>query len=46
MGLKRIAAVLQGVQANYDIDLCQEIIGYAESLLNVKARGEDLFLTE
>jgi alanyl-tRNA synthetase len=43
MGLERIAAVIQGVHDNYDIDLFQEIIGYTESLLKVKAKGEELF---
>ncbi len=43
MGLERIAAVIQGVHDNYDIDLFQEIIGYTESILKVKAKGEELF---
>ena len=43
MGLERISAVIQGVHDNYDIDLFQEIIGYTESLLKVKAKGEELF---
>ncbi len=43
MGLERMAAVIQGVHDNYDIDLFQEIIGYTESLLKVKAKGEELF---
>ncbi len=43
MGLERIAAVIQGVHDNYDIDLFQEIIGYTESLLKVQAKGEELF---
>ena len=43
MGLERISAVIQGVHDNYDIDLFQEIIGYTESLLKVKATGEELF---
>ncbi|MFK7968553.1 MAG: alanine--tRNA ligase [Rickettsiaceae bacterium] len=43
MGLERIAAVIQGVHDNYDIDLFQEIIGHTESILKVKAKGEALF---
>ena len=43
MGLERISAVIQGVHDNYDIDLFREIIGYTESLLKVKATGEELF---
>lgn len=43
MGLERIASVIQGVHDNYDIDLFQEIIGYTESILKVKAKGEELF---
>jgi alanyl-tRNA synthetase len=43
MGLERIAAVLQGVSDNYDIDLFQEIIRYAENILKVKPIGEAKF---
>lgn len=43
MGLERISAVLQGVHDNYDTDIFQELIAYAESILNVKAQGEALF---
>ncbi len=43
MGLERIAATLQGVHDNYDIDLFKELIGYAESLLKVQATGEAKF---
>lgn len=43
MGLERIAAVMQGVHDNYDIDLFKDIIWEAESILKVKAEGEALF---
>jgi alanyl-tRNA synthetase len=43
MGLERIAAVLQGVHDNYDIDLFKEIIGHAESILKVKDQDEARF---
>jgi len=43
MGLERVAAVMQGVSDNYDIDLFKEIIGYAESILKVKSIGEAKF---
>lgn len=43
MGLERISAIMQGVHNNYDIDTFQEIIGYAESILKVKAQEEALF---
>ena len=43
MGLERISAVIQGVHDNYDIDMFQDIIGYTESMLKVKAEGEALF---
>ncbi len=43
MGLERIAAVIQGVHDNYDIDLFQEIIAYTESILKIQAKGEELF---
>ena len=43
MGLERISAVIQGVHDNYEIDMFQEIIKYTESILKVKAEGEDLF---
>ena len=36
MGLERIAAVLQGVHSNYDIDLFQNLIGAAADILQVK----------
>ena len=40
MGLERIAAVLQGVHDNYDIDLFRTLIGEIEALSGVKAEGE------
>ncbi|QSB43698.1 alanine--tRNA ligase [Altererythrobacter sp. FM1] len=40
MGLERIAAVLQGVHDNYDIDTFKQLIGASESLTGVKAEGE------
>lgn len=43
MGLERMAAVLQGVHNNYDIDLFKELINYAETILKVKATGEAKF---
>lgn len=36
LGLERIAAVLQGVHSNYDIDLFRDLIGAVASLLDVK----------
>ncbi len=36
MGLERIAAVLQGVHNNYDIDLFRDLISFIADLLNVK----------
>ncbi len=35
LGLERIAAVLQGVHSNYDIDLFRDLIDCAASILNV-----------
>jgi len=40
MGLERIAAVLQGVHDNYDIDLFRHLIHASEELTGVKAEGE------
>jgi alanyl-tRNA synthetase len=40
MGLERIAAVLQGVHNNYDVDLFRTLIEASESLTGVKAEGE------
>ena len=39
MGLERIAAVLQGVHDNYDIDLFRALIGSIEGVLGSKAEG-------
>ncbi len=39
MGLERIAAVMQGVHDNYDIDLFKALIGASEELTGVKAEG-------
>ena len=39
MGLERIAAVMQGVHSNYQIDLFQALIEAAADLLGVKDRG-------
>ncbi|HWA21381.1 MAG TPA: alanine--tRNA ligase, partial [Caulobacterales bacterium] len=40
MGLERIAAVLQGVHSNYEIDLFRALIAASEQLTGVKAEGE------
>jgi len=40
MGLERIAAVLQGVHDNYDIDLFRHLIHASEQATGVKAEGE------
>ncbi|MFT4026916.1 MAG: alanine--tRNA ligase [Novosphingobium sp.] len=40
MGLERIAAVMQGVHDNYDIDTFRELIAASESLTGVRAEGE------
>jgi len=40
MGLERIAAVLQGVHDNYDIDLFRALIHASEQATGVKAAGE------
>jgi alanyl-tRNA synthetase len=42
MGLERIAAVLQGVHNNYEIDLFRTLIAAEEEALKVKAQGEAL----
>lgn len=39
MGLERIAAVLQGVHDNYDIDLFKALIHASEELTSTKAEG-------
>ncbi|WP_306118352.1 MULTISPECIES: alanine--tRNA ligase [unclassified Roseitalea] len=40
MGLERIAAVLQGVHDNYDIDLFRALIAASEELTGTRAIGE------
>ncbi len=40
MGLERLAAVLQGVHDNYDIDVFGALIAASENLTGVKAEGE------
>ncbi|MCB1386098.1 MAG: alanine--tRNA ligase, partial [Nitratireductor sp.] len=40
MGLERIAAVMQGVHDNYDIDLFRKLIAASEAATGVKAQGE------
>ncbi len=40
MGLERIAAILQGVHSNYDIDLFRTLIAASEAATGVKAEGE------
>jgi alanyl-tRNA synthetase len=41
MGLERIAAVLQGVPDNYDIDLFRGLIAASEELTQTRAQGEN-----
>ncbi|MEG9861262.1 MAG: alanine--tRNA ligase [Parvularculales bacterium] len=40
MGLERIAAVLQGVHDNYDIDLMQALIGASSDLSGITSKGK------
>jgi alanyl-tRNA synthetase len=40
MGLERIAAVMQGVHDNYDIDLFKDLIAHSVTLTGVAAEGE------
>jgi alanyl-tRNA synthetase len=40
MGLERIAAVLQGVHSNYEVDLFKSLINASEELTSTKAEGE------
>jgi alanyl-tRNA synthetase len=40
MGLERIAAVMQGVHSNYEIDLFRTLIATSEELTGVKAQGD------
>ncbi|MEP1143153.1 MAG: alanine--tRNA ligase [Henriciella sp.] len=42
MGLERIAAVLQGVHNNYEIDLFQNLISAEEDVYKQKAAGDEL----
>ena len=42
MGLERIAAVLQGVHNNYEIDLFRHLIEAEQDVYGRKAEGEDL----
>jgi alanyl-tRNA synthetase len=42
MGLERIAAVLQGVHNNYDVDLFKALIANSEDVLSSKAQGAAL----
>ncbi|MEL6860543.1 MAG: alanine--tRNA ligase [Pseudomonadota bacterium] len=42
MGLERIAAVLQGVHNNYEIDLFQSLIAAEEEVYKQKAAGDQL----
>ena len=43
MGLERIAAIMQGVTNNYDVDLFRHIIAASEEASSVASRGEALF---
>ena len=40
MGLERVAALLQGVHDNYDIDLFRALIAASEEATGVKAEGD------
>ncbi|WP_273789777.1 alanine--tRNA ligase [Bartonella sp. ML70XJBT] len=40
MGLERIAAVLQGVHDNYDIDLFRALIGASQEMTGIEAKGD------
>ncbi|HEX5775517.1 MAG TPA: alanine--tRNA ligase, partial [Caulobacteraceae bacterium] len=40
MGLERIAAVMQGVHDNYDVDLFRSLIAASEEATGVRAEGE------
>ncbi|MET0272044.1 MAG: alanine--tRNA ligase-related protein, partial [Phenylobacterium sp.] len=40
MGLERVAAVLQGVHDNYDVDLFRTLIAASESLTGTRAEGQ------
>jgi alanyl-tRNA synthetase len=43
MGLERIAAILQGVTNNYDVDLFRHLIAASESASGVASQGEAVF---
>ncbi|HWY66304.1 MAG TPA: alanine--tRNA ligase, partial [Rhizomicrobium sp.] len=43
MGLERIAAILQGVTNNYDVDLFRHLIAASESASGVESTGEATF---
>src|SRR3984885_6422801 len=43
MGLERIAAIMQGVHSNYDIDLMRALIAASESASGVASTGEATF---
>jgi alanyl-tRNA synthetase len=43
MGLERIAAILQGVTNNYDVDLFRHLIAASESASSVESTGEATF---
>lgn len=43
MGIERIAAVVQGVHDNYDIEVFRDLIGHAESILKIPATGDNMF---
>ncbi|HEU0162643.1 MAG TPA: alanine--tRNA ligase, partial [Rhizomicrobium sp.] len=43
MGLERIAAILQGVTNNYDVDLFRHLIAASESASGVKSQGDATF---
>jgi alanyl-tRNA synthetase len=43
MGLERIAAILQGVTNNYEVDLFRHLIAASESVSNTEAEGDALF---
>ena len=43
MGLERIAAILQGVTNNYDVDLFRHLIAASESASSVKSQGDATF---
>lgn len=40
MGLERVAAVMQGVHSNYEIDLFQQLLAAAANILDIKDQGQ------